>query len=403
MKILKPKYIIYGENLEVLKGYAIAFDTHIKEIAKADEIVKKYPNSKVIEIINSVAAPAFINTHTHLEFSANKTELVYGDFITWLGSIIKHSQTLTQKCTKEIMQTAVLEILKSGTASLGAISSFGKDTEILANSPLRVIHFNEILGSNPNLIEQNFNAFLKRFNNSNKFKNERFTPAISLHSPYSIHKDLAKKALEFAKKHNLIISTHFLESIHEKQWLKSGSGKFKNHLKKFIPNPKPIYTQDEYLAQFNKFHTLFTHCVYVDKFDIFDKNHSITHCPSSNRLLGKKALNLKKLIKSNVSLNIGTDGLSSNLSLNMFDELRAAIFTHSNVELNMLCKILFKAATLGGAKALNINSGVLEVNKFADIMVLNAPNCEENELLTQLLLHTKYVKQLYIGGEICKF
>ena len=68
-------------------------------------------------------------------------------------------------------------------------------------------------------------------------------------------------------------------------------------------------------AMFREINTLFTHCVYVSDFAKFKPHHSVTHCAVSNRLLGKKALNLKEIFKNDVSLNIGTDGLSSNISL----------------------------------------------------------------------------------------
>lgn len=403
MKILKAKHIIYGKNLEILDDKAIAFDEKIVAVDDFSVLKNSFKNAKILELKNAVIAPAFVNSHVHLEFSANKSTLSYGDFITWLGSVIKNSKFLAQKCTDFVQKRAILSMLKGGTAAVGAVSSFGVDTKILSASPLRVVHFNEILGSNADFIEQNFNAFLKRFSESKRCENSRFKSAISIHSPYSIHKDLAKKAINFAKENSLLISTHFLESKHEKEWLENGSGAFRAHLENFIKEPKPQFNPSEFLGLFSGLDTLFTHCVWVSDFSDFKPNHSVTHCPSSNRLLGDKALNLAEILRQKVALNIGTDGLSSNLSLNMFDELRNAIFTHQNINLHELYKILFSAATLGGARALGLDSGEIGVGKNADIMVISALNCDKNELLTQLLLHTKSVKQLYIGGKICKF
>ncbi|CAD7287815.1 Aminodeoxyfutalosine deaminase [Campylobacter majalis] len=400
MKLITAKFLI-DENLEILENYGILMSDKIIKIDKISKLLKEKNYTTFIDYKNSVLAPAFVNTHAHLEFSANKTTLKYGDFIAWLGSVIKNSKKLSQKCTDKIMQKAINDMLKSGIATIGAISSFGRDTDILATSPLNVVHFNEILGSNEAMIEQNFNAFKERFSKSKLYQNERFTPAISLHSPYSIHPKLAKLALNFAKENNLIISTHFMESHHEKQWLESASGDFKKHLLNFTKDPKPNFSPDEYFKLFNNHNTLFTHCVYAQNFKDFKTHHSITHCPSSNRLLGKKALNLRQIQKHKINLSIGTDGLSSNLSLNMFDELRNAIFTHQQYKLNSLIKVLFRAATLGGANALKTNNGVLKQGKSADIMVLKALKCDNNDMLTQLILHTKNVKNLIIKGKIC--
>lgn len=400
MQILKAKFIITGdENFTILKDRAIAFDDKILSIDNPDSLKHKFSNAIFKDLGNAIITPALINTHVHLEFSANKTELIYGDFISWLGSIIDKGSKLN--LSDKIMQNALNSIIKSGVGTIGAISSFGKDLKILANSKARVVFFNEILGSNSNFIEQNYANFLERFKNSTKFKSKYFTPAISLHSPYSTNPNLAKIAIEFAKNENLIISTHFLESAHEYKWLKNGTGKFKNHLKRFNQNPKPMYTTDSYLNMFKGVKTLFTHCVYEKDFSHFDKRlHSITHCASSNRLLGKKALDISRVLNSNLTLNIGTDGLSSNTSLNMFHELRNALFTHQNYELNKLAKILFTAATSGGAKALGLENGVLKAGKESDIAIFEGFNqVDESSVLTQLILHTKEAKSLFIGGK----
>ncbi|MBR8461915.1 metal-dependent hydrolase [Campylobacter sp. faydin G-105] len=405
MQILKAKYIITCDNdFNILKNSCVAFNKRIVAVGNESEMRAKFKDADFTDLGNVVITPALVNSHVHLEFSSNRSELIYGDFITWLGSIVANGAKIAKKCTQNLMAQTLKNMMKSGVGTIGAISSYGKDLQILALSSARVIFFNEILGSNGEFVEQNFLNFMLRFNESVKYKNEHFTPALSLHSPYSVHPNLAKKALKFAHEKGLIVSTHFLESKAERQWLEKGNGKFKEHLKHFVPEPKPMYEIDEYLSLFNGIRTLFTHCVYVDNFTKFDKDlHSITHCVVSNRLLGKKSLNLNQISKQGLTLNIGTDGLSSNISLNLWDELRAVLLTHSRIELNKLAKVALIAATRGGARALGLQSGEITVGKLADIAVFTAPKCDTDTLLTQLILHTKLAKRLYIGGEICKF
>ncbi|HEF9964836.1 TPA: amidohydrolase family protein, partial [Campylobacter coli] len=72
----------------------------------------------------------------------------------------------------------------------------------------------------------------------------------------------------------------------------------------------------EFIQLFKGVRTLFTHCVYLKEMDLLDKNlHSITHCAFSNRLLSQKTFDLKKALKSGLNIHLGTDGLSSNISL----------------------------------------------------------------------------------------
>jgi len=205
---------------------------------------------------------------------------------------------------------------------------------------------------------------------------------------------------------NLIVSTHFMESLAEREWIDKGEGEFKNFFKEFFPHIpiiKPLTNAKDFLKNFISVRTLFTHAVFATKEEleiIKDLGGVITHCPVSNRLLNNKTLNLNFLEEIKISYNIGTDGLSSNISLNMWDELREALFIHSNENLLNLSKKLLKAATKEGAKALGFNSGVLEVGKRADIIAIKLPDsCKKEDLAYQLILHTKEVEKLFIDGE----
>jgi cytosine/adenosine deaminase-related metal-dependent hydrolase len=145
----------------------------------------------------------------------------------------------------------------------------------------------------------------------------------------------------------------------------------------------------------------FTHCIRANKEElnqIKQLDATIIHCPNSNRLLSNASLNLSYL--EDIPLAIGTDGLSSNHSLNMFDELRSAFYIHTNLEPNLLAQTLLKASTSGGSKALGLNKGILAKNKDADIISFCLPDeiKDKEDLATAIILHTSKVEQTYIKG-----
>lgn len=405
MKIIKAKKILNFDNgFEILHNKAIAFEQNIVEVGEFENLKNKYKNAKIIDCSTDIIAPGFINTHTHLEFSSNKTSLIYGDFLKWVDSIVNSRDTLSKEANDKLIEEAIKSIMKSGVCTIGEISSFGGDLQICANSEARVVFFNEILGVSEAVCSENWDKFMARFNASLKYKNDKFIPAVSVHSPYSTHPNLVQKVCDFAKKNSLLISAHFLESEHEKKWLTKGEGEFKKWLSHFSKNPKPMYNIDSFLEYFKGIKTLFTHCVYMDDFSKLDKNlHSVTHCAFSNRLLSKRTLNLKKLLSNKAKLNIGTDGLSSNISLNFFDELRANLLIHDDFNLHKIAQILWISATKEAANSLNLNSGSLSKGKLSDIAVYKDLDCNDSELLLQLILQTKEAKKLFIGGNECNF
>ncbi len=401
MTIIKADYLLVcDEEFEILKNMAICFDKEIIEIDLVKNLTQKYKEAKIVECEpNTVLMPGLLNLHVHLEFSANKTTLEYGDFITWLNSVIENREQLSSICDENYIDTILEDMLKSGTTTVGAISSFGSDLNSCVKTPLNVLYFNEVLGSNPVAVDILFEDFLGRLNESREFESESFTPSISIHSPYSTHPILAKKALEIAKSSEMVVSTHFMESQAERDWLDNANGEFRAFFDNFDKNTQPVNEATAYLELFDGIKTLFTHVTKAndDELQKMQEIGTITHCPVSNRLLGNGRLDIDKI----KDLTIATDGLSSNNSLSLWDELRSALMMHFNIEANFLAKELIKSVTSNAAKAIDEKRGVLKKGYEADIISIKLPQSVKNldTIALSLILHTKNVEKLYIKGK----
>ncbi len=402
MKIIKVKYIVVcDEEFTLLKDNAVAFSTKIEKIAPFDELIAEYPDAEVFEFGDgSVLMPGLINLHTHLEYSANLSTLVYGDFIDWLESVIEHRDTLASSCNKECIDSAIASMLKSGTTTIGAISSFGSDLESCAKSFMNVIYFNEVLGSAPSVVDAMYMEFLDRYKRSKEYESRSFIPAIAIHSPYSTHRVLAKKVLSLAREEGALVSTHFMESRYEREWLDSGSGSFGEFLKHFNPNATPVNDPMEYLEMFDGLKSLFVHACYAQSKELktMESIGTIAHSPRSNRLLGNSRLKVENLDK----FTLVTDGFSSNYSLSLWDEMRSAVMLHHKAPLQNFIKKLILASTLYPAKTLVLNKGSIEVGKDSDMSVYRFDELEEENLMQTLLFYTNKVDMIFIGGKEIK-
>ncbi len=409
MFIISAKYLfLCDEDFTVLENGAFVFDNRILEIAQFEILKKKYPQAKFIKTSkNSVILPAFINSHTHLEFSANSTTLHFGDFLTWLKSVMSSRSSLQKQAKEELILKNIKKMQKSGTATLGEISSFGSDLSSCfqaSQNGMRIVFFNEILGANESQIDEKKAEFLKRFEKSLELKSEFFIPAISVHSPYSTHPKLAQFAIDLAKKQNLLVSTHFLESKAENLWIRYAKGGFKKLFTNFTSHPAPLYTPSEFVKLFKGVRTLFTHCVYLKEYQWLDKNlHSISHCAFSNRLVSQKKFDLKRALKNGLNVHLATDGLSSNISLSLLDEMRTNLLVHKDFDLLKLAPKLLQMVTLYPARALNLNSGEIKEGKMADFSVFDLGECERKQAPLQFILNAKEVEKLFIKGKECKF
>jgi len=397
---LKADYVLtMNEKYEIINDGEVLFDKKIIKVGKdLDDSVPSIYLGK-----NSVIMPALINTHTHLEFSSNYTHLEYGDFMKWLNSVLEHREGLFHDCKSECYKSAIKEMKKSGICAFGQISSTGNDLKYLKHSPLKVVYFNEIIGSNPAAVDMIYQDFLARIQESEEVQNDKFKVGLSIHSPYSVHPVLMKKVIEMAKTKNYPIQTHFMESKAERKWLEKGEGEFKIFFEKHFKNAKPLITPIEFIEQFRETNTTFIHCVHANEEEmqkISEIGGNITHCPISNRLLNVGLLNLESVKNFSIPYNVATDGKSSNYSLNLFKEIRSALLMHTDLHPKYLAKDLLKSVTANAAKALGLNNGVLEEGKDADIITFKLPNKVKNpELLPlQIILHTEKVSGLYIDG-----
>lgn len=195
-----------------------------------------------------------------------------------------------------------------------------------------------------------------------------------------------------------------MESPEEFEWLHKDEGGFVDFFKNFLGQEKAVTKPMEFLNQFKGVDDLsFTHCVEASDNDlkkIKELNAFINHCPTSNRFLNNTKLSLNRVIENKIPFTIGTDGLSSNNSLSMFDELRNALMIHNDINITKLSKMLIIAATKNGSDALGLNKGVLQKEKDADFIALRLPDKveDEDDLYMNIILHTKFVEKTIIGG-----
>ena len=407
MKIIKASWLITSNAQNpIIKNGACVYDKQIIEVGEFSSLVNKYKDLSVDDLgANSVLMPGLVNSHVHLEFSANTTTLKYGNFMDWLYSVIKNRETLIEKANEELIEKKLHLMLKTGTTTIGAISSYSYDLNACVKSSLNTVFFTEVIGSKMEMADTLFADFTSRLNQAKQFKSENFIPAIAIHSPYSVHPFLVREALNLARVEEMPVSTHFLESADEKTWLNESKGSFVDFFKNFLNQEKSITTAYEFLNCFKHLKNLsFTHCVEASKEElehIKSLAASINHCVTSNRLLNNTKLDLSNLEELEIPYTIGTDGLSSNNSLSMFDELRNVLLMHTNKNINAFAQELLVAATKNGADALGLKKGVLEKDYDADMICLVLPDEVEeiSQLCTQVILHTKRAKKVIIGGK----
>jgi len=386
----------------ILRNHGIVFDKTILEVTPNDELRSRYGELCIELGEGSVLLPGLINSHVHLEFSANRSTLEYGEFMPWLSSVMRHRDDLIHGCEQECMDNAIKAMLQTGTTAFGAVSSYGFDMESCFKAPQKVVYFNELIGSDPLMADALYGNFQERLFASQELKREGFYPSVAIHSPYSVHRVILQKALKYAHVNQLRTTAHFMESRDEREWLDSNSGNFAPFFANFLKQTVAANTASEFLDYFDTIPTLFTHAVHAtaDELAKLTKHsHTIIHCPISNRLLGNGVLDIHALETQKSSFVLGTDGLSSSYSLDLFEEMKIALFLHSSHDLLSLAKTLWKSVTSIPAHALRLNCGTIAPNYDADIVVVHVDYPINDQLPIHLITQPRTIDVVYIQGE----
>jgi 5-methylthioadenosine/S-adenosylhomocysteine deaminase len=157
---------------------------------------------------------------------------------------------------------------------------------------------------------------------------------------------------------------------------------------------------------------LAAHAVWLDEADralLAGHDVAVAHCPGSNGKLGSGIAPLADLLGRGVRVGLGTDGPASNDDLHLWDELRLAPLlaraTAGDPEAVSSAAAL-RLATRGGAEALGLPVGALEVGRPADVIRLRTddprftPWLDDAELLGHLVWAAggDLVTDVWVGG-----
>jgi 5-methylthioadenosine/S-adenosylhomocysteine deaminase len=124
--------------------------------------------------------------------------------------------------------------------------------------------------------------------------------------------------------------------------------------------------------------TLAVHCVHVSSDDarrLAERGVAVAHCPKSNGKLAAGVAPVRALRDAGVVVGLGTDSVASNNGVDLFEEMRAAIFgarsrDHDAAALG--AREALEMATRGGARALGLDgqTGSLAPGMRADLCVV---------------------------------
>jgi 5-methylthioadenosine/S-adenosylhomocysteine deaminase len=132
----------------------------------------------------------------------------------------------------------------------------------------------------------------------------------------------------------------------------------------------------------------------------------LIYCPSSNMFLGHGFVDLPRYRAAGVRVALGSDGANSNNRAGIFDEMRMAVLAQRNAPHHGPApdaRDVFSMGTEGGAAALGLHVGALEVGRPADFIAIDPQDLSlqpSTDLLRNLIysFDSSAVRNVVVNG-----
>ena len=377
------------------KGAVAILKDRIEAVGHEDEINQKYGADQVIDCSQKVLMPGLVNAHTHVPMNLLRG---LGDDLrldVWLLGYIMpvEREFVNPEFVRLGTSLACAELIRSGVTSFADMYYFEDQVaEAAAEAGLRAVCCQTILkfpAPDAASYEESLASSEKMIK---KWKDHPLiTPAVAPHAPYTSTVDILESATALALKYDVPLHIHIAETAQEVE-------------DSLDAQDMPVVP---YVEQFGVFKAkvIAAHCVHIDDREMHTLNKygvGIAHNPTSNLKLSSGIARVSSMLDHGINVGIGTDGVSSNNDLDMFEELRLAALLakgSSGDPTVVPARQAISMATCQGAKAIHLGdqTGSISSGKKADLILVdlqtlhNSPSYKNDpdSVYAQLVYATK--------------
>jgi len=386
-RIFRAPWVIPVTSAVLSDGAVVLDQDSIIAVGQYDDIVARFSDLPVTKC-SGVILPALVNAHIHLDLSIYgpvPQESAESSMCDWISSLLKKRMD-SNYSIQEIRDAAEKIAVKQHESGVGLMLDTGNtDLGKFQSCSAEIISLFEMLGPSKLATE----AAIKTITELPCHR------MVTGHAPYSTTPEL----LKFIKKRSIekdsIFSFHLLENLDESLLLIKGSGCFSKFLKErgatsdTFPIPgidtKGVvgYLQKTGILDRN---TLCVHCVHLSDQEIkliAESDAYICLCPTSNSFLNVGRAPLERILNHGLLPALGTDSITSNPMLDMWDEMALVKQNHPTVSVDTILSM----ATHGGAMALHREKrfGSLECGRTSSILNICATHYEKATNAWQLV------------------
>lgn len=328
------------------------------------------------------AFPAFNNGHTHLAMTLMRGAGDGEKLQEWLDStIFPMEQRLTPDLVYKGSMLGLLEMIKAGTSNFIDMYYFVEETaKAVKQAGLRATLGTPITSFGTPYYRDANDALRIAERQLKSMSAGPVRYCVAPHSIYLNDEETLVKAKALADKYNVWLTIHVSETRKECVDCHEKTGMW------------PV----EYLDNIGLLgeNTVLFHAAWLTKMEIkliADREASVIHCPVSNmKLASGGVMPLHELLAAGVTVGLGTDGVSSNNSLDMREEMKIGSLLQKSHRWDATAanaRTMMRMATLGSLD--------LAFVSLDDVRML-----PHHDLLSNLVYSGSTVTDLIVDGRI---
>ncbi|MGL5123852.1 MAG: amidohydrolase [Fusobacteriaceae bacterium] len=360
---------------KILNGVVVIKENKIIDVGTKD-LLDRYTAEKIIDAKQGIIMPGMINTHSHLPMIAFRglgEEGIENRLYDYLFPLEK------EKLTRDLIYKSTIH--GAINMALGGVTTYvdmyyhmdemakaTKKIGIRAVLGETIIKFPVVDAKEPYGGLEYANSFIKEYRND-----DLIIPAFGPHAPYTVSEEKLKEINNLSKKYNVPVLIHVAE--------------FDDEAKRLKLNKMSVVEYLDSIKVLDK-NVLLAHAIHLsdNDLDIIKKRGvSVAYNPMANAKGATGIARAYEMVNKDINVGLGTDGPMSSNQVDLFRTLSYAA-NMQRIKYNnrtiMTPEIIIKMATIGGARALNLDKkiGSIEIGKLADILIVEteSPNMMPN-------------------------
>lgn len=316
--------VTLGPNNRVIwNGSVVTEEEKIVAVGNAEEMKMKFPQAESVDCTGKIVLPGFICAHHHFYSTMARGMAIPGEPASNFVEILerlwwKVDRALLDEDITLSAQIPLIECIRNGTTtiidhhaspgmntgSLDLIEKAVRQAGLRASLCYEVSDRNVLGGG----VEEN-ERFIKKIGKGDG----QIAAMMGLHASFTLSDETLEKCVGIAKDNGVGCHIHVAEDLADRE----------DALNKY--GMPVVHRLDKLGASGAK--SLFIHCVHIDESEmdlIAATNTVVVHNPESNMNNAVGVTRLFELLKRNILVGLGSDGMSSD----MLAQMRCAYLLH---------------------------------------------------------------------------